>query len=688
MAQQTLYPARRSFAAGQISELLHARSDTRGYQEGCDTLKNMVTDSRGPLIRRPGFEFVAEIDTSQGTNTNMFPFTYKGQSWVVVIKYSSVSTSYTGVEVYDSSGVSWAVEYDVKLGGYDVHLWSNSDVPEIRGIQTSDEKTLRLVQNNRPPVDLTYNPNPGSSQIYFTLTAAPIISAPEYWVGDLAHQEDNDYPSTIEMHQGRMYYAGTSKEPTTLWGSDVYTTETNIQTNVSGGSAFTIESAVISDQAGVVDGAVVTVGGVVQYGWTPFLDKAVEDEAFNNQHVGRAFPEKWGVQLSSAVAAGEVVKISTPSVAHNCLYQGDGTIDDQALEATIAAKGAIRWMESTKNLLIGTEFGEHILSAANGIITPTDHSVQQQSAYGSSQHQPARIGSEVVYTHLDKQKLSGMRFQWTDDGWLSKDITFFAEGIPYPGIASTVFAQHPRNILWAQRTDGTLMGATVNPDGISENIGWHTHETEGTLKSMTVVDDGGNSVLWVTVDRGTPGSVLLERLTFQAGEPYMDSYTKATFSPESNTVTGLERLEGKTVQGVIDGAVVPSVVVTGGEAVFEYAGSTIAVGLPCPCFVKTLPLDVEGPTATTRQNSILSWKKRFIEIVVRVLNSAMPKINGERPPDRSPSTNYNTPQPPVSGDVKVMNLGFGGDGSIEIEQDLPLPLTIVGVFGKAEVAHL
>ncbi len=144
----------------------------------------------------------------------------------------------------------------------------------------------------------------------------------------------------------------------------------------------------------------------------------------------------------------------------------------------------------------------------------------------------------------------------------------------------------------------------------------------------------------------------------------------------STVIDRLDHLEGFEVQIVADGAVKPVQTVVGGEITVPYEASEFYVGLGFSKKIKTLPLDMGSQTG-----SGMGHFKRFAEILIRVLESAAPLVNGMRPPDRNPSTPMDTPEQPRTEDIEVHDLGWDRFAQVEVEQDLPLNLTVVAIFG-------
>ena len=150
-----------------------------------------------------------------------------------------------------------------------------------------------------------------------------------------------------------------------------------------------------------------------------------------------------------------------------------------------------------------------------------------------------------------------------------------------------------------------------------------------------------------------------------------------TFPTATAVITGLGHLEGQSVYaldavGIVHGPfTVASATIT-----LEDAVSSVIVGLPFRSKIVTNRPEGLLPSGTAQ-----GLKKRWNKIFVRLAPGARPLINGSRPPDRDPLTPMNYGQGPAYEDVEVSNLGWSKDGSITVEEFLPVPLTVAAIFG-------
>lgn len=151
-------------------------------------------------------------------------------------------------------------------------------------------------------------------------------------------------------------------------------------------------------------------------------------------------------------------------------------------------------------------------------------------------------------------------------------------------------------------------------------------------------------------------------------------------------VTGARHLEGETVKVVADGAVQNEQIVEDGRIPVSPPAGVVILGINYKSKLRTMRLEGGSPMGTAQGK-----QKRIFEIVVRVLNSIGFRIGPsedkvETVEFRNQSDPMDTPVPLFTGDKKLSFPGeFESDGYIFIEQDQPLPLTILAIMPKVEV---
>jgi len=351
--------------------------------------------------------------------------------------------------------------------------------------------------------------------------------------------------------------------------------------------------------------------------------------------------------------------------------------DAHAIELTLQEFGRIEWMLGTKNLILGAEHGEHIVTSSSGVITPSDFQIEQQSNFGSNNMQGEQVGEKVFYLTPDGRKLRAMAYDFNEDNWLSQDITFASEHVT-KGIGKfSAWVQHPGNVFAVVMENGRIAALTY--DRSSDTLGWsHIFTVDTNIMDIATARANGVNETVVLVQREA-GFVELEVITKDS--EYLDGYVSVFDSEGTNVITGLEHLEGRFVRPIVDGAVDPIKLVEGGQITTDRTGVSLYAGLPYSAKIKTLPPDV--PVSEIR-----SWKKRWNKIWVQMLDSKQPLINGKRPPDRTPSTPMDLSEPARTGHVMVVNLGWDEMGQITIEQDLPVPMFVLAIYGQMNAESL
>tara|TARA_R110001606_G_scaffold159436_1_gene303311 strand:+ start:210 stop:497 length:288 start_codon:yes stop_codon:yes gene_type:complete len=78
-------------------------------------------------------------------------------------------------------------------------------------------------------------------------------------------------------------------------------------------------------------------------------------------------------------------------------------------------------------------------------------------------------------------------------------------------------------------------------------------------------------------------------------------------------------------------------------------------------------------------------KKRYNEIIVRLLKTVGATINGDQIPFRTSANAMGESITEFTGDKRVTNLGWDRDGQIVVQQTQPLPMTVLGITGTLMV---
>ena len=282
-------------------------------------------------------------------------------------------------------------------------------------------------------------------------------------------------------------------------------------------------------------------------------------------------------------------------------------------------------------------------------------------------------------------------YNYQAGGYITGDLSLrCAHLFDYYSVMDSAISRAPYPIAWFISSSGALLGLTYVPD---QQIGaWHEHTTDGRFESVTSVAEGDIDAVYCVVARTINGTTkrFIERMHDRQIKDISDSFFvdcggKYEGEP-TNTITGLSWLEGKTVNILADGAEMPSQKVTDGKITLSVKARKVIVGLPIDARITTLPAIVpmkDGSDAGSRPKNVNS-------VFLRIYRSsgiyAGPE-DGEIVEYKQRTTE--TPGSPprlLTGGISVDIVPEWNDtGSVTIEQQAPLPLTILSVASDMEL---
>lgn len=440
-----------------------------------------------------------------------------------------------------------------------------------------------------------------------------------------------------------------------------------------------------------------------------------------------------------------------------------GANANDGVNFTIASNEAnqIEHLGSISDLIPLTYGGEfRMYGGSDTAITPTNVRIKSQSAWGCSTLRPVRVGNDVLYVTRSSKRVRSMFYQFTQDIYVSNDITLLSDHITGDGLVDFAYQQDPDTRLWAARSDGLFLACAYSKE--QDVIGWARQQTDGSVENIAVIPYGASDQVWVLaaltiggatkryigyIDdtlntdwavTGAVGSSAIAGVSYAAGvltvhqfahgytsgdrvklqgfvandggSPSVDTsaninvtrtitttgldYYTVTLTADPGTITtigvgrkgvtawsGLSHLEGKIVDVVADGALLTPQVVSGGAITIDRPGMDVEIGLHYSSSLTLMP--TESQAFGTVQGRIGS----VYEVVIRLLNSSGLQIDGKEIEFMQHGSNVlDNPAPLFTGDKVLEKLTWErSGGAITIEQPYPLPCEILAVIRKTDV---
>lgn len=548
------------------------------------------------------------------------------------------------------------------------------------GFQTTD--VGRLVKLGDGWGEITARTN--TTVVTWTITVAATGSGAAVWsLG--AWSATTGYPRTVSFFEQRLVFGGSSSYPQTIWASESGLYE---EFDIGDGSAadafiYTIAANkvnVIRWLAPARDLIVGTVGGEFKVG-RPAGEPLKPDNVNIAQQTTYGGYTTQPIQVGSEVLFVQRQQRKVRSFAYR--FEDDAY---QAPDMTLLAEhitdtgivdvdyaqepDSIYWAARTDGTLLGMTYHRE-----------EDVVAWHRHIFGGS-NKFIFNGATGVLDYLNDANFNGY-ITITAHGLSTGDeVTYSAGGgtkIPELTEGGTyyVYARDANTLeladTYAQAVDRTIKRIS---DGVGAS---HSLSTKTKVKSITSINESLENQVWIICERRI-NDVKRQYIEYLDPTLNMDCTLSALVNNGLTVVTGLNHLEGESVQVLVGDAVFPNQTVSGGSISVSLPTSasfkSIEIGLGYTSKIKTMKIE-SGSQAGTAQ----ARKKRYNEVVVRLYKSVGLTVNGDQIPFRSSSTPMGQDIAEFTGDKRVSNLGWNRDGQIEIEQTQPLPMTVLGITG-------
>jgi hypothetical protein len=653
-----------TFNAGELTPRLDGRVDLDFYRSGCRALENMIPLPQGPATRRPGSRFIAEVKDS-AKRTALLPFEFSSlQAYEIEVgdQYFRFYRDKARIESPPGTPVEIATPYQL------ADLFDADGRLRLKITQSAD--VLYLCHPNYAPRKLSR-----TAHTSWTLSLVTFLDGPY-----LDENVDATRTLTPSATTGSITIAATGHAP--FAASDV-----GRLVRIKHGTTWGHAEITAFTSSTQVSATVKTAfgGTTAQPAWRLGLYSATT-----------GYPAAVTFHDQRLVFAGAAVRPQRfdGSKVGDFENFAPGTTDSDPIAYSIDSNqvNGIRWLSSTRDLLIGTLGGEFRArgDTESAPLTPTNVSVKRQTAHGSSDMPPIEAYSSVLFVQRQNRKLRELAYTIEAEGYRAPDMTIRADHIMRDGVISLAYQQEPWSIVWACRKDGTLLGFTYQRD---ESVtAWHRHPMAGAVvEAVSVIPGAGFDQLWMVVRRTING--VSRRYIEVLEDPLQDDqaaseavYVDCALSYAGAAVTsisGLGHLEGELVSIWTDRGVHPRRTVNGGQVSLDFAVTRAAIGLPATW--RLWPMRFE---AGAQAGAAQGQTKRVDQVVVRLYRSTGVRIGRDEltldeVPIRTAEDLLGAAPQLISGDRKInFNGRYDTDGSVLLQGSDPGPVTVVAMIPR------
>ena len=627
-----------SFAAGEITPRLFGRTDIAKYDTGAETVENFIVQPHGGLTRRPGTRFVAEVKSSANA-VKLIPFQFNVEQAYILEFGPSYFRIYKDGGQVESGGSAVEVATPYVAGDLDglkcaqvadiMYITSPNHAPRKITRTSHTAWTITEVSLGRGPfgdlniTDTTLTCSAVTGSVTVTASASAfastdvgrLIKTQEGYIKITGYTSATVVTGTVqELEDGRTELLPTYTATTiSFHEGDPDATGLEHNDRVEDTAAQFVDEGFKKGQTVTLAGSTsnnTTAGFLVVdvtdsvITFAPGADLAAEAAGDTVTVAGKliasdewylgAFSATTGYPRACTFYEQRLVMAGTSDQPQTLFFsQSDdfenfesGTQADDAMVYTIGSNevNVIRFLASTRNMVVGTSGGEFVVRAGSTdeAITPTNIQIKQQTAHGASDHTPIQAGNAVLFIQRAKRKIRELQYNFDVDGYIAPDITLISEHATESGIIELAYQQEPDSVVWSVRTDGQLTTTTYKRE--EQVIGWARQVIGGTdavvERIATIPGDLDEDQVYMVVRRTINGATkrYIEYIRdFDFGADVSDARfvdSSLTYTGETSTLDGAITNSATTIALADASAFTSSGAVKIGTEVMTYSGKS------------------------------------------------------------------------------------------------------------------
>jgi hypothetical protein len=501
-------------------------------------------------------------------------------------------------------------------------------------------------------------------------------NATTQWVAP-AFSGDQGYPRAVALHEQRLCFGGTSKQPTTLWLSEIDNFEKfQLGTTAASAASFTLASSEGNRINWLYSQSKLLVGTSGDE-WT--IGSADTAQALSATNVEARKQSSYGSKYMRASLVNDVL----------LFVQRNG----RKVRELVYEFNKDGWVAPDLTLL-----AEHI---TNGEIVDIAYQQQPDAVLWCVRGD----GTLIAMTYERDQKVVGWHRHTLGDADVESVATIYGNGTEdevwmvvkrYVGIVAGQRVQFTNLPAGSNISSTETYVVLENPSGNTFTIGSLIGESLGIANSSitptttrVVVVDGSYSAPVSNLTDGVftyTGDAAATKRTVErfpllwrkhiddqtAKEyRYLDGHVSFATGAVNRTIAGFAHLEGKTVTVMQEGNAPVTRTVNNGAITVPQAAAGY-LGQPYTSTLRPMKLDADFEDGTAQ-----SRKKRIHQVVVRTLKSRGGEVRTNN------GSWYALAPTTTTGDQKIILGGaFGIDADVDVRQTEPYPMCIISILPK------
>lgn len=526
----------RSFAGGELAPSLYSRVDQVKYATGLRTCRNWFIMKHGGISNRPGTKFITEVKDST-KEVRLIPFIFNA-SQTYVLEFGDQYIRFIRNDAYvEVSGVAaWniATAYEigdlVESGGVNYYCIADNtgnmppnatywypltgDIYEIPSPYVEADLETLVFAQSADVITIThpsYEPRELSrtdhtAWFLSTINFVPSISAPtglavsggsgteDEWVVTAVKEET--FEESLQSTSVGSDTEATEAAPRTLtWTAVSGATEYNVYKKLNGVYGFI---GVAGTNEFEDTGIFPDVSDTPPEERNPFSGSDNFPSTVNFYQQRRGF--------ANTNNNTEKVFFSRTGFFNNFTISSP-LQDDDAITFILAGRqvNAVKFLVDLGSLVVFTEGGEWIVVGdESGLLLPDAINSKQHSYYGCGDLRPLLVGNNIMFVQARGSIIRDLQ-QDAIEGYKGNDLTIFSTHLfQNYTIIDWDYQKTPDSIIWAVRSDGTLLGLSYVRE--HQLWGWHRHDFDGTAERVVSIPDGDEDAVYLVIKRTINGS--------------------------------------------------------------------------------------------------------------------------------------------------------------------------------------